>query len=1387
MNNELNQENITKTQGNTESPCGEMLDIVQSRIDKPREQHSICSTEQKFQFNLSTPIPENSSNVTIKGEFDSHCLKNRTDASQLDVTKDESEEMESDEGSSMSKVQKSFTAEIVGDNPNPNDNCVPTNKRMGLELGDPQFISESLGIVVDKEDLQGLSADSLDHSDMNEAVIKDYHNSPNQENIPRLNQGTYCPSTNDDERTESDRESSDEEEGLKIWERCDGVEGTGDIEMKEGTLWDHRSSSGSSDDDDDEVLLRIWQEGRHNDKGRAITHDTQMDEEVNEDLRQGQTVCDPESSGSKSSDEEGSLRALEEDLCDKTEMMIMQDISMGEVVKDESKQEGNLSSDESSNNNDEEVMLQIWQGFSEVTTHDIQKKEDELKQEKPLIERKHSSTSTGSSDQEEEERLRMLEEYLLEDQVVSHDIQKEEKVEEYELKQEGTLSVCYGSSNRGNDEEEEMLQTESNKVKDEEEEHLVSSVGTGVHVSLCDDGERISEKNDKTVKLLFKMELESLETSKGKKEDEKEEEKEDEKEEDEKEEGEKEEDRKKEHKKEEDRKKEHEKEEGELTSSGEETREEEEIISSEEVRCQVVTKGNRLQRNRNSEKYSKEKAKEKKEESVRLGRSRTERKGKDSHETSSKQRDLKKTSQKKMFVAGTRSEDRHEKSSRTIGENTGQERQRLKSRSINEGNSERNVREYDGKTEGKRDGDRPRSKTGEKVTRGGSSSQRSSAKKIDRRDLSLKGEKKNSPSTEKAACQRPLKGLPENSKSVKRRSAPSDRGQKTRETPTSSANKDKRTSNSISLTSERDKDKSRRDLPKTSSRTENERKPKNESCGKKGDLNRRSAPDGKKEENKGKDEEMEVLVKTSTSLEKVDKAEEDAVRTNTSGKEKSELGKRNEKNLTRRGERKNGNDAASDLASAKKDLKMKSSGEASETSRLEKYLTSKKEKERYPTSQKDRPFATSTRSRDGDKKSTDEKKQVSERNKKANKNETKSVKERESSSRRSSDSDTKHKPKEKAKIRKPTDGKKETNGKNKGEKEQEKETNEKNKREKQQEKESSKEKENTRKHSRDTSDTKKQLPTEKSSVRKSKDAKKETNEKNKGEKQQEKESSKEKENTRKHSRDTSDTKKQLPTEKSSVGKSKDEKKETNEKNKGEKEQEKENSKEKENTSKISRVSSNTKQLPSEASKIRKCTEVKKEEANEKDKDSKEKQKKSMKEKERNSSKLSRDRTTAKHPPETSNVRKPTDGQQKTNKDSNEGNRKENKSTDKKDKLKEKRDDRRDKGVKNLDINTNPLVLREISVKRSRPRDSHATAVRPSKIRKVGKVSEKEQKAKVKTKEAKLPGKVVTVRVLKVERDKALVLKKRHVNQLFIRGDNVIMVGYENSNSVQNKV
>ena len=285
MNNELNQENITKTQGNTESPCGEMLDIVQSRIDKPREQHSICSTEQKFQFNLSTPIPENSSNVTIKGEFDSHCLKNRTDASQLDVTKDESEEMESDEGSSMSKVQKSFTAEIVGDNPNPNDNCVPTNKRMGLELGDPQFISESLGIVVDKEDLQGLSADSLDHSDMNEAVIKDYHNSPNQENIPRLNQGTYCPSTNDDERTESDRESSDEEEGLKIWERCDGVEGTGDIEMKEGTLWDHRSSSGSSDDDDDEVLLRIWQEGRHNDKGRAITHDTQMDEEVNEDLR----------------------------------------------------------------------------------------------------------------------------------------------------------------------------------------------------------------------------------------------------------------------------------------------------------------------------------------------------------------------------------------------------------------------------------------------------------------------------------------------------------------------------------------------------------------------------------------------------------------------------------------------------------------------------------------------------------------------------------------------------------------------------------------------------------------------------------------------------------------------------------------------------------------------------------------------------------------------------------------------------------------------------------------------------------------------------------------------------------------------------------------------
>ncbi|XP_046855807.1 probable ATP-dependent helicase PF08_0048 [Xenia sp. Carnegie-2017] len=49
---------------------------------------------------------------------------------------------------------------------------------------------------------------------------------------------------------------------------------------------------------------------------------------------------------------------------------------------------------------------------------------------------------------------------------------------------------------------------------------------------------------------------------------------------------------------------------------------------------------------------------------------------------------------------------------------------------------------------------------------------------------------------------------------------------------------------------------------------------------------------------------------------------------------------------------------------------------------------------------------------------------------------------------------------------------------------------------------------------------------------------------------------------------------------------------------------------------------------------------------------------------------------------------------------------------------------------------------------------------------------------VKTVEAKLPGNVINVRVLKVKGGKALVLKKRHTNQLFIRGDNVIMTAYD---------
>ncbi|XP_028413218.1 uncharacterized protein LOC114536061 [Dendronephthya gigantea] len=60
---------------------------------------------------------------------------------------------------------------------------------------------------------------------------------------------------------------------------------------------------------------------------------------------------------------------------------------------------------------------------------------------------------------------------------------------------------------------------------------------------------------------------------------------------------------------------------------------------------------------------------------------------------------------------------------------------------------------------------------------------------------------------------------------------------------------------------------------------------------------------------------------------------------------------------------------------------------------------------------------------------------------------------------------------------------------------------------------------------------------------------------------------------------------------------------------------------------------------------------------------------------------------------------------------------------------------------------------------------------------------------VKTKQAKLPGNVVTVRILKVDRvrGKALVLKNRHINQLFIRGDNIIMVAYDNLEATEVKI
>ena len=77
-----------------------------------------------------------------------------------------------------------------------------------------------------------------------------------------------------------------------------------------------------------------------------------------------------------------------------------------------------------------------------------------------------------------------------------------------------------------------------------------------------------------------------------------------------------------------------------------------------------------------------------------------------------------------------------------------------------------------------------------------------------------------------------------------------------------------------------------------------------------------------------------------------------------------------------------------------------------------------------------------------------------------------------------------------------------------------------------------------------------------------------------------------------------------------------------------------------------------------------------------------------------------------------------------------------------------------------------------------------TSEGPQKLRKT--YTTKERVRSIKTIEAKLPGNVVTVRILKVDRGKALVLKRRHVNQLFIRGDNVVMVAYENAASSEIK-
>ena len=88
-------------------------------------------------------------------------------------------------------------------------------------------------------------------------------------------------------------------------------------------------------------------------------------------------------------------------------------------------------------------------------------------------------------------------------------------------------------------------------------------------------------------------------------------------------------------------------------------------------------------------------------------------------------------------------------------------------------------------------------------------------------------------------------------------------------------------------------------------------------------------------------------------------------------------------------------------------------------------------------------------------------------------------------------------------------------------------------------------------------------------------------------------------------------------------------------------------------------------------------------------------------------------------------------------------------------------------------------------KSSGKRKREDVTLRSKKFRKMTQVGTSKESVKVvKTKEAKLPGNVITVRILKVDRGKALVLKRRHVNQMFIRGDNVIMVAPENAQSSQ---